>query len=130
MDLTVRSETLSSGNQTWLGSAHGTDNGRSITLDTSTFTPATHYPNGYLPSGTPISRITATSKYGLYDNATAGGQDVLSGFLLTDIAMPTVNTIDPQGALFEHGVVIEANLPYALADASGKTDVGTRIIFR
>jgi hypothetical protein len=129
VDLTVRTETLGSGNQTWLGSAHGTSSGRTITLDKSTFTSGTHYPNGYLPSGTPISRITATGKYGIYDNATVGGQDVLSGFLLTDVPVPSED-IDPQGVLFEHGVVIEALLPVALADASGKTDVAGRIIFR
>ena len=43
-----------SGDQTWLGSAHGLRNARSSVLDVSAFTEATHYPDGYIPSGTPV----------------------------------------------------------------------------
>lgn len=35
-----------------------------ITLDVSAFVAATHYPNGYIPSGTNLGKITATSLYG------------------------------------------------------------------
>ncbi|SDI40939.1 hypothetical protein SAMN05421505_14925 [Sinosporangium album] len=66
MDLSMRTETWATDDQSWLGSAHGTDAGRSITLDTSTFTPGTHYPDGHFPSGLPLGRITATGKYGPY----------------------------------------------------------------
>lgn len=135
MDLTVRSETLSSGDQSWLASAHGTSNGRTITLDKSTFTAGTHYPDGYFKSGLAISRITATGKYGPYDNATAGGQDVLSGFLLDSPTVPAED-VDPQGVLLEHCIILEAKLPTpwnpvnTAVETAGKADVAGRIIFR
>jgi hypothetical protein len=66
MDLNLRTETFQTDDQSWLGSAHGTDAPRSITLDTSAFTSGTHYPNGFFPSGLPLGKITATGKYGPY----------------------------------------------------------------
>lgn len=50
----------------WLGSAHGTDSTETITLDVSAFTANTHYPNGYILSGTPLAKITASGLYGPY----------------------------------------------------------------
>jgi hypothetical protein len=54
--------------RSWLLSQHGTDPGTtpSITLDVSAFTPAIHYPNGYIPSGTAVAKITASGLYGPY----------------------------------------------------------------
>ncbi|MGW6531469.1 head decoration protein [Streptomyces venezuelae] len=128
MNLTQTAETFGQDDQSWLASAHGTDNGRSITLDTSTFTAGTHYPTGHFPSGLPLGKITATGKYGPYNNAAADGTEVLAGFLLTAVDAPSANTIDPQGVLFWHGAVVEAKLPVAV-DSAGKTDVAGRISF-
>lgn len=128
MDLTMKSETFGQDNQSWLGSAHGTDMARTITLDTSAFTAGTHYPTGHFPSGLPLGKITATGKYGPYNNALADGTETLAGFLLTAVKAPAVNTIDPQGALHIHGVVVETNLPIAI-DANGRTDLAGRFIF-
>ena len=235
MNLSPVTETFYQDNQTWLGSAHGTDSARSITLDTSAFTEGTHYPNGYFPSGLPLGKITASGKYGPYSaspsevqtvtitgtptggtftltfdgettaaiaynaaaaavqtalealsnlnvgdvtvtggalpgtavtvtfggartgvnvpqitasssltggtapavtvtTGTAGGgsgsdgTETLVGFLLTPVAAPTVNTIDPVGALLDHGKVVSANLPIAV-DAAGQADVAGRIQF-
>ena len=50
------------GNPGWLGSAHGTDATRTVTLDASKFTAGTHYPNGFIRGGTPVAEITATGK--------------------------------------------------------------------
>lgn len=129
MDLTVRTETLSSGDQSWLASAHGTSNGRTVTLDTSTFTPATHYPDGYFKSGIPLGVITATGKYGPYDDAAVDGRTVFRGFLFDSPSAPSDNTVDPQGVMLDHCIVIEAKLPIGV-DANGKTDAAGRIIFR
>lgn len=111
MDLSLRTESFSQDDQTWLGSSHGTDMARSITLDTSAFTAATHYPNGFFPSGLPLGKITASGKYGPYDNAAVDGTETLAGFLLSAVKAPAVDTIDVQGALHIHGVVVTANLP-------------------
>src|SRR5688572_2258722 len=45
MDITVRSEAFGVEDRSWLGSAHGTEATRTITLDVSAFTAGTHYPN-------------------------------------------------------------------------------------
>lgn len=128
MNLTQTTESFGQDDQSWLASAHGTDTARSITLDTSAFTSGTHYPNGYFPSGLALGKITATGKYGPYSNAASDGTEVLAGFLMTAIDAPSVNTIDPQGALLWHGAVIEAKLPIAV-DSAGKADVAGRLTF-
>lgn len=128
MNLNPNVEGFGQDDQSWLASAHGTDNARTITLDTSAFTAGTHYPNGYFPSGLPLGKITATGKYGPYNNASSDGTEVLAGFLFTAVAAPSVNTVDPQGAMIWHGAVIEAKLPVAV-DSAGKTDVAGRITF-
>lgn len=128
MDLSVRTETFGQDNQSWIGASHGIDMARSITLDTSTFVEGTHYPDGYIRSGTPLGRITATGLYGPYDNAAADGREVLAGFLMTPTKPGAVPTTDVGAALFEHGRVVEANLPIAI-DALAKVEVAGRITF-
>ncbi|WSV31897.1 head decoration protein [Streptomyces sp. NBC_01017] len=128
MNLAPVTETFGQDDQSWLASAHGTDTAKPLTLDTSAFVPATHYPNGYFPSGLPLGKITATGLYGPYDNTAADGREVLAGFLFTAVSAPSVNTVDPQGALFWHGAVVEAKLPRPV-DAAGKTDVAGYIKF-
>lgn len=128
MNLAITTETFQNEDQQWLGSSHGTDMGRSITLDTSAFTAGTHYPNGYFPSGLPLGRITATGMYAPYVDAAGDGTGVLAGFLLCNVDAPSVNTIDVQGALLEHGRIVEAKLPIAI-DANARTDAAGRFIF-
>lgn len=128
MDLSVRTETFGQDDQRWIGASHGIDLARSITLDTSAFTAGTHYPDGYIKSGTPLGKFTATGLYGPYTPAAADGTDVLAGFLLTPIKPGAVATTDVGGALYEHGRVVEALLPIAI-DANGRADVAGRITF-
>lgn len=130
MDISTKVVTVGADDQSWLGSAHGTDDARPITLDVSAFTAGTHYPNGYFPSGLPLGQITASGKYGPYNDAASDGTNVLAGFLLTpvDLRIPVDTTIDVGGALFEHGRVIEANLPIDV-NANGKADVAGSIKF-
>lgn len=126
MDLSVRTEIFGGDNQSWLGSEHGTSNGRSITLDKSTFTAGTHYPQGYIRSGTPLGKITASGKYGPYNDAATDGRQTLAGFLLTPQPVATGGGNDIVAPLFEHGRIVEANLPIAI-DAAGRADVVGRI---
>lgn len=70
----------------WLLGTHGTGPGDnpSVVLDVSQFTQNTHYPNGYIPSGTPLAKITATGLYGPYSvtdevqTVTQGGSGLTS----------------------------------------------------
>ena len=128
MILAQTTEQFGSDDQSWLGSAHGTDATETISLDTSTFTPATHYPDGYFKSGIPLGKITAGGKYGPYDNAAADGRQTLVGFLYAAVKAPTDNTVDPSAAMLTHGKVRTSRLPIAV-DAAGQTDVAGSIRF-
>jgi hypothetical protein len=135
MNLNPVQETFGRDDQSWLGSEHGTSSGRSVTLDLSTFTKNTHYPNGYLPSGTPLGKITASGKYGIYDHTTPAtdGRQTLVGFLLTPVRVVVYGSgateADAEGALLDHGRIVEANLPLGAVASQGHTDVAGRIWF-
>jgi hypothetical protein len=110
--------------RSWLLSPHGTEPGTtpSVTLDTSAFTAGTHYPNGYLPSGLVVGRITATGLYGPYDNSAVDGRQTAAGILFSSVKVPTSGG-DPAGAIVVHGFVDADKLPIAL-DAAGVADLG------
>lgn len=127
MRLQQITETFGQDDQSWLGSAHGTNNARPVTLDRSAFTSGTHYPDGFFKSGIPLGKITASGKYGPYNNAAVDGSETLSGFLFCAVDAGT-SDIDPVGAILLHCIVVESKLPIAV-DAPGKTDVAGRIIF-
>ncbi len=113
----------------WLGSAHGTDATETGTVDTSLFTAGTHYPDGYLPSGTPLGKVTATGLYGPYTPGDdPAGLGTLVGFLVAPRAVASASQRIAVGIL-THGRVVEANLPTSALDANGKTDVAGRIRF-
>jgi hypothetical protein len=59
----LKTDTVGTGDQSWLASLHAVREARSGTLDVSAFTKATHYPNGYFISGLPLGQITATKLY-------------------------------------------------------------------
>jgi hypothetical protein len=111
MDLVPTIESIGQDDQRWLGTAHGTSAGDPITLDASAFTAGTHYPNGYLPSGTAVSLNTSTNKYGPYTTGGANGTGTAAGFLLTPVQVKT-GTSTPSGVLYWHGEVVTAYLPF------------------
>lgn len=53
------------GDRRWLGSTHALDNAKSVRPDPALFT-AANYPDGYVPSGTPLGVVTATDMVGPY----------------------------------------------------------------
>lgn len=125
MDLKVRTTDYSQDKPDWLGSSHGTQSADTITLDINLFTAGTHFPNGFLPSGLAVGKVTATGVYGPYDNAAVDGRTVMAGHLFKPVTVASDNTTGKaMGALFWHGQVIEAKLPTGHGvDANGKTDV-------
>ncbi|MFE5093211.1 head decoration protein [Streptomyces sp. NPDC056638] len=130
MDLSLKTESFTQDRRDWLGSAHGTDAPVSATLDVSKFTAGTHYPDGYIKSGVPLGKITATGLYGPYDDAATDGRQTLVGFLFTaqDVNARRVASTKVVGSMLIHCFIREAKLPVAV-DAAGKTDVAGRIIF-
>lgn len=125
-NLAIVTEAFTAGeNHTWLGSAHGTNTGDSITLDADSF--LTTFPTGIVPSGVVLGKVTATGLYRQYVNANADGTEVAAGHLLTttDLGGTTAAQTDKvTAALMWHGEVIEAKLPtnHGL-DAAAKADL-------
>ncbi|OZF47563.1 hypothetical protein [Rhodococcus sp. 14-2470-1a] len=125
--IAVQSTEFQNDNRQWLLSPHGTDPGTtpSITLDVSTFTQATHYPNGFIVSGIVIAQITATKKYGPADSTATDGRQTLTpstvGILFAGRKIPNLLdlTKDVGSALLVHGFVDPAKLPIANAAAGG-----------
>lgn len=131
-DISVRSTTYQVENRSWLLGPHGTEPGAtpSVTLDISTFTKSTHYPNGYVPSGMPLGKITASGKYGPYDDSANDGRQTCKGLLFssTRVVYDNGDTATSVGAaILVHGFVDAAKLPVTL-DGAGKTDL-SHIIF-
>ena len=83
-DISVASASYQSEKRSWyLGTADIPGLSLSGTLDVSAFTPATHYPNGYLLSGIPVSRL-ASGLWGPFDNTLTAGH----GFIFASVKVP------------------------------------------
>ena len=122
--------------RSWLRSLHGTDYTPSVVLDISTFNTA-QYANGYIPSGTILGVITASTTAGVtvvgpYDDTATDGRQTAAGILFASCKVPSMsdNTKDPGAAMLVHGFVKESKLPFASGqagrgyiDAAGKTDL-------
>lgn len=124
----IITESFGSGKMDWLGSAHAINSARSEMLDISAFTKATHFPDGYIPSGTPVAKVG--SSLVPYDKAeaTVTGAGVLAGFVLTD--QKVVSTADFAVPLFDHGRVKVANLPIAFTKPADSAKLSaTTIVF-
>lgn len=93
----------------WVHADPGPWTRRPITLDVSAFTAATHFPDGYIKSGTPVVRLGS----GLYGPA----GDTVSGFLWDTIKVPT-NGADVGAPLWEFGFIRTAKLPVTLSAAA------------
>ncbi|WP_072689284.1 K structural protein [Rhodococcus marinonascens] len=124
-DFSLKTETFGQDNQSWLGSAHGTDAARTGTLNIATLTSTTHYPDGHLPSGVAVGKITATGLYGLCDKDAADGRQTLVGHTLTAQKIGDGNVVVP---ILDHGRIVEANLPFAIT-AEAKTSAAGRLIY-
>lgn len=126
-DISVHSSSWQVDDRAWLVGTHGVDVTPGVTLDISKFTAGTHYPNGYIASGTAIAKVTATGLYGPYDNALSNGQEVMAGLLFSfvrakDLTGATLAKVG--GARFIHGLVNTAKLPTNHGvDTAGKADM-------
>lgn len=85
VDLSVRTVTYGGSDPSWLASAHGTLNNRTVTLDLSKFDFATDFTSKMIPSGVVLAKITASGLYGPYDDGLSNGQETATGFLFTDV---------------------------------------------
>lgn len=105
----LKTETYGAGDQSWLDSAHAIRNARTEVVNVSAFTAATHYPNGFIPSGTPVAKVAGALVP--YDSleATVTGAGILHGHLFTD--QPVVGTGNFPAPVIDHGRVKTAKVP-------------------
>jgi hypothetical protein len=93
----------------WLLGQEGTKPGDNptATLDISAFTAGTHYPNGYIPNGTMVSRL-AGGLWGPFDAAAASAEH---GILFGSITIPNLAdlTQDAAGALVRNNANVDWN---------------------
>lgn len=112
-------------NRSWLLSQAGVGPGEnpSIVLDVESFDAEEHYPEGFIPSGIVLGKITASGQYGPYDaTATDGRQtavELLFGTLTVDAGAAMVG-----GAGVHRGEVDPARLP--IASGAGALDAAAR----
>lgn len=103
----------------WLLGLEGTKPGDNptATLDVSAFTAGTHYPNGYIPSGTCVSRL-ASGLWGPFNAAEASG---IHGILFGSVTPPDLTdlTKDVAGAVVRNN----ANVDYNRLPAGGRPTI-------
>lgn len=102
-DISVVSTGYQAEKRSWLLSPHGTDPGTTpgITVDASLFTAATHFPNGYIPSGTVLSPAG-----GPYSGTGATGGILFSSL---KVSSPSAKI---GGAVVVHAFVKTSKLPF------------------
>lgn len=105
----LKTETFGAGDQSWLGSTHGIHECRTEVLDISAFTSGTHFPDGFIPSGTPVAKVGGLLVPYDSNEATTTNAGVLAGHLFTD--QPVVGTADFAVPLLDHGRVIASKVP-------------------
>ncbi len=115
-NIATQTETWSGGDYRWLASARGFSTPKSGTADITEFAAGTHYPNGYLPSGT---RLTFDSGSGLYEPYVDDGENLpdLAGFVAHDTDVRgTKVTI----AVLTDVTIVAAHLPGATSLVDGR----------
>lgn len=108
--LGIRSESVGAGDQSWLGSRHGTETPKSATLDLTAWTSKTTA--GVIKSGEAFALVSGLAVP--YNSAGSGGTNVLAGFILTNqsVVAGAGNVTFP--AVW-HGRIILSKLPSTVA---------------
>lgn len=119
--LSIRTQDyLPAENQEWLGSAHGTQECESVTLDHTAFLAV--FPDGLVPSGVVLARNVAGTKVVPFATGAADATGTAVGHLFTTTVVPA--DADTTGANYWHGRVITAKLPANSGyDATVKADL-------
>lgn len=115
-----------------LGVSHALTGGTTPNVAVAVTTPGvnSHFPDGYIPSGTVIGRVTATGLFGPYDNSASDGRETAFGITFAKVVARrgngTLATRVGTGALV-HGVVDQTRMPFqsgpGAIDAAGKADL-------
>lgn len=129
LDIGLQSTSYQVGDRRWLLAEP--DVKLNVTLDPSKFTANTHYPNGYLPSGTVVGKVTASGLCGPYDNDATDGRQTAYGVTYGDARFVRQNgtTAAKVGiSVVVYDTIVSAGkLPFQSGagsiDANGKADL-------
>ena len=128
MTIATQTETYGGGGDyRWLADSRALEHPKSGTLDISAFTAGTHYPDGYVPSGTPV---TFDSGSGLYEPAAAtDSAEGLAGFVAHNVSVQ--GAADLTFAVVTDATIVAEFLPgdYDLTDGRYICDqVSTEVV--
>jgi len=132
MDISVTTETWTVEDRSWLGSRDGTQYTQSCTLYVPAFTRATHYPQGFIPSGTALAKITSGAGeglYGPYDAAATDGRAEPEGFLFNSTPVREGGATNLGAPLMWRGVIKVSRLPRAV-DSAGREALAAKFRFQ
>lgn len=129
-DISLTSVSYQVGNRQWLLAEP--DVKLNLTLDISKFTAGTHFPNGFIPSGTVVGKVTSGGLGAPYASGNSDGSQVAYGITYGD-----ANVVRPDGSsatkvgisvvVFE-AIVSAGKLPFQSGsgsiDSAGKTALG------
>lgn len=121
-DIGVFTQPFQTEDRSWLLSEFEDAYSISGTIDVSQFTLATHYPNGFIPSGTILGLVTATGLWGPYNDTATDGRQTAVGILNS-----AVRVLNPLGgpltkigvaAIVYNAVISQAKLPFNATNAA------------
>lgn len=107
--LASRTESFGAGDQSWLGSRHGTDVAKTATLDPSDWSAKTT--DGHIKSGEPFAIVDGLAVP--YSSGGNDGSEVLAGFILTDQSVDGSSNVTFPGVWT--GRIILSKLPSSVA---------------
>jgi hypothetical protein len=91
-------------------------------LDISKFTQAQHFPNGFIPSGTVLGKVTATGLLAPYLSSASDGSQTAVGILRASVSAIQLNgTLKSKvgvAVLKAFGVVSVSKLPFTSSNAA------------
>lgn len=118
MDLSQRVIPRTTDDRRWLGGSIGVDDCEAVTLDGDLFA----IDDEFVPAGTVLGQVAATSLYGPYDPNVSDGREVAAGILFTSIKVRSGHT--SSGPLFYRGWVFRDRLPDGAGlDAAAEDDL-------
>src|SRR5574338_882402 len=129
-DISMQTVSFQVSDRRWHLSREGIGYTPNVTLDIAKFTAGTHYPNGYIPCGTVLGKVTTGGLYGPYDDAASDGRQTATGVLFADVRAiredGTTASKVGSGQLVR-GDVSVSKLPFQSGagsiDAAGKADL-------
>lgn len=128
-DISVEKKTFLPADRPWLLFEATGNNGPVSTthglIDFALFTAGTHYPDGFIPSGVVVGRVTTGGKLGPYAGGATDGRQTAVGHLYNAVAVPTDLARKVAVAVTDcFAVVTESRLPSGHGlDAAAKAEL-------